>query len=157
MPPSEEMKSMMVKAVFRGNKIHDDQSRRRAQRYRLLIRYRQESISSQWYMGQDYIYTTMPDGNALLRQGRDEVPDCTLSCPYWIMADCHRCCHYEWLRLPSSACDEILLQQTLFLTNDGSSRLLRDEPFSVPLQSVHVLVQKNWLSHDNQSLLTLII
>ena len=43
------------------------------------------------------------------------------------------------------------------LTNDGSSRLLRDEPFSVPLQSVHVLVQKNWLSHDNQSLLTLII
>ena len=45
-PPSEEMKTMMVKAAFRGNKIHDGQSRRRAQRYRLLIRYRQESISS---------------------------------------------------------------------------------------------------------------
>ena len=48
---------MMVKAAFRGNKIHDGQSRRRAQRYRLLIRYRQESTASQWYMGQDYIYT----------------------------------------------------------------------------------------------------
>ena len=65
-------------------------------------------------MGQDFGYTTMPEGNALLRQGRDEVPDCTLSCPYRIKADCHCCCHYERLRLPSSARDEILLQQTLF-------------------------------------------
>ena len=65
-------------------------------------------------MGQDYIYTTMLEGDALLRQGRDEVPDCTLSCHYRIMADCHCCCNYERLRLPSSARDEILLQQTLF-------------------------------------------
>ena len=113
-------------SAFRGNEIHDGQSRlsrklnpwwsKPSKSATISIAHSivARKYIEPWYMGQDFGYTTMPEGNALLRQGRDEVPDCTLSCPYRIMADCHCCCHYERLRLPSSARDEILLQQTLF-------------------------------------------
>ena len=55
----------------------------------------------------------MLDGNVLLRQERDEVPEGTLSCPYRTLADYHCYRHYEGLRLLPSACDEIIIQQTL--------------------------------------------
>ena len=57
----------------------------------------------------------MLDGNVLLRQERDEVPEGTLSCPYRTLADYHRYRHYEGLRLLPSACDEIIIQQTLII------------------------------------------
>ena len=65
----------------------------------------------------------MLDGNVLLRQKRDEVPDGTLSCPAQNLADFHHYRHYEGLRLlPSeglrllpSVCDSKLIQQTLIM------------------------------------------
>ena len=93
---------MMVKAVGERNDI--DCSFDTGKKYSEPVKYGPRL----------HIYTAIPDGNALLRQGRDEVPNCTLSCPCRIMADCHCCCNYERLRLPSSARDEILLRQTLF-------------------------------------------
>ena len=57
----------------------------------------------------------MLDGNVLLRQERDEVPEGTLSCPYRTLADYHCYRHYEGLRLLPSACDEIIIQQTLII------------------------------------------
>ncbi len=59
----------------------------------------------------------MLDGNVLLRQERDEVPEGTLSCPYRTLADYHCYRHYEGLRLLPSACDEIIIQQTLITLN----------------------------------------
>ena len=56
----------------------------------------------------------MLDGNVLLRQKRDEVPKGTLSCPYRNMANSHRHCHNEGVRLLPSTCDCELIQQTLF-------------------------------------------
>ena len=57
----------------------------------------------------------MLDGNVLLRQKRDEVPEGTLSCPDRNLADYHRHRHYEGLRLHPSVCGEIIIQQTLII------------------------------------------
>ena len=56
----------------------------------------------------------MLDGNVLLRQKRDEVPEGTLSCPDRNLAVFHHDRHYEGLRLLLSVCDSKLIQQTLF-------------------------------------------
>ena len=56
----------------------------------------------------------MLDGNVLLRQKRDEVPEGTLSCPDRNLAVFHHYRHYEGLRLLPSVCDSKLIQQTLF-------------------------------------------
>ena len=63
----------------------------------------------------------MLDGNVLLRQERDEVPEGTLSCPYRTLADYHRYRHYEGLRLLPSTCDEIIIQQTLITNNNDET------------------------------------
>ena len=55
----------------------------------------------------------MLDGNVLLRQKRDEVPEGTLSCPDRNMEVFHHYRHYEGLRLLPSACEQIIIQQTL--------------------------------------------
>ena len=55
----------------------------------------------------------MLDGNALLRQKRDEVPEGTLSCPARNLAVFHHYRHYEGLRLLPSVYDSKLIQQTL--------------------------------------------
>ena len=55
----------------------------------------------------------MLDGNVLLRQKRDEVPEGTLSCPDQNLADFHHYRHYEGLRLLPTVCDSKLIQQTL--------------------------------------------
>ena len=55
----------------------------------------------------------MLDGNVLLRQKRDEVPEGTLSCPDRNLAVFHHYRHYEGLRLLPSACEQIIIQQTL--------------------------------------------
>ena len=55
----------------------------------------------------------MLDGNVLLRQKRDEVPEGTLSCPDQNLAVFHHYRHYEGLRLLPSVCDSKLIQQTL--------------------------------------------
>ena len=54
----------------------------------------------------------MLDGNVLLRQKRDEVPEGTLSCPDRNLAVFHHYRHYEGLRLLPSVCDSKLIQQT---------------------------------------------
>ena len=56
----------------------------------------------------------MLDGNVLLRQKRDEVPEGTLSCPGRNLAVFHHYRHYEGLRLLPSVYDSKLIQQTLF-------------------------------------------
>ena len=56
----------------------------------------------------------MLDGNVLLRQKRDEVPEGTLSCPDRNLAVFHHYRHYEGLRLLPSVYDSKLIQQTLF-------------------------------------------
>ena len=63
----------------------------------------------------------MLDGNVLLSQERDEVPEGTLSCPYRTLADYHCYRHYEGLRLLPSACDEIIIQQTQIKVTKTSS------------------------------------
>ena len=55
----------------------------------------------------------MLDGNVLLRQKRDEVPEGTLSCPGRNLAVFHHYRHYEGLRLLPTVCDSKLIQQTL--------------------------------------------
>ena len=55
----------------------------------------------------------MLDGNVLLRQKRDEVPEGTLSCPDRNMEVFHHYRHYEGLRLLPSVCEQIIIQQTL--------------------------------------------
>ena len=55
----------------------------------------------------------MLDGNVLLRQKRDEVPEGTLSCPDRNLAVFHHYRHYEGLRLLPSVCEQIIIQQTL--------------------------------------------
>ena len=55
----------------------------------------------------------MLDGNVLLRQKRDEVPEGTLSCPDRNLAVFHHCRRYEGLRLLPSVCEQIIIQQTL--------------------------------------------
>ena len=55
----------------------------------------------------------MLDGNVLLHQKRDEVPEGTLSCPDRNLAVFHHYRHYEGLRLLPSVCDSKLNQQTL--------------------------------------------
>lgn len=60
----------------------------------------------------------MLDGNVLLRQKRDEVPEGTLSCPDRNLAVFHHYRHYEGLRLLPSVCDSKLIQQTLYKDND---------------------------------------
>ena len=57
----------------------------------------------------------MLDGNVLLRQKRDEVPEGTLSCPDRNLAVFHHYRHYEGLRLLPSVCDSKLIQQTLII------------------------------------------
>ena len=57
----------------------------------------------------------MLDGNVLLRQERDEVPEGTLSCSDRNMADFHRHRHDEGLCLLPSGCGEMLIQQTLII------------------------------------------
>ena len=59
----------------------------------------------------------MLDGNVLLRQKRDEVPEGTLSCPDRNLAVFHHYRHYEGLRLLPSVCDSKLIQQTLIIIN----------------------------------------
>ena len=60
----------------------------------------------------------MLDGNVLLRQKRDEVPEGTLSCPDRNLADFHYYRHYEGLRPILSVCDFKLIQQTLNKCSD---------------------------------------
>ena len=60
----------------------------------------------------------MLDGNVLLRQKRDEVPEGTLSCPDRNLAVFHHCRRYEGLRLLPSVCEQIIIQQTLFSCGD---------------------------------------
>ena len=55
----------------------------------------------------------MLDGNVLLRQECDEVPDGTLSCPGRNMEVFNQLRHYEGLRLLPSVCGRKLIQQTL--------------------------------------------
>ena len=55
----------------------------------------------------------MLDGNVLLRQKRDEVPEGTLSFPDRNLAVFHHYRHYEGLRLLPSVYDSKLIQQTL--------------------------------------------
>ena len=55
----------------------------------------------------------MLDGNVLLRQKRDEVPEGTLSCPDRNLAVFQHYRHYEGLRLLPSVYDSKLIQQTL--------------------------------------------
>ena len=54
----------------------------------------------------------MMDGNVLLRQERDEVPEGTLSCPDRNMEVFNQLSHYEGLRLLPSVCGWKLIQQT---------------------------------------------
>ena len=56
----------------------------------------------------------MLDGNVLLRQECDEVPEGTLSCPDRNLAVFHHYRLYEGLRLLPSVCEQIIIQQTLF-------------------------------------------
>ena len=51
----------------------------------------------------------------LIRQKRDEVPEGTLSCPDRNLAVFHHCRRYEGLRLLPSVCEQIIIQQTLFI------------------------------------------
>ena len=74
--------------ILEDFEIQDGQSHRGAQRNRMLIRYWQENISSQQYKSQASRYSTMLDGNVLLR-------------------------HYEESHLLPSVCDRKLIQQTL--------------------------------------------
>ena len=55
----------------------------------------------------------MLDGNVLLRQECDEVPEGTLSCPGRNMEVFNQLRHYEGLRLLPSVCGRKLIQQTL--------------------------------------------
>ena len=57
----------------------------------------------------------MLDGNVLLRQKRDEVPEGPLSCPDRNLAVFHHYRHYEGLRLLPSVYDSKLIQQTLII------------------------------------------
>ena len=66
----------------------------------------------------------MLDGNALLRQKRDEVPEGTLSCPDRNLAVFHHYRHYEGLRLLPSVCDSKLIQQTLIRASIYGVRVL---------------------------------
>ena len=59
----------------------------------------------------------MLDGNVLLRQKCDEVPEGTLSCPDRNMEVFNQLRHYEGLRLLPSVCEQIIIQQTL-ISND---------------------------------------
>ena len=56
----------------------------------------------------------MLDGNVLLRQKRDEVPEGTLSCPDRNLAVFHHYRRYVGLRLLPSVCEQKIIQQTLF-------------------------------------------
>ena len=76
--------------ILEDFEIRDGQSHRGAQRNRMLIRYWQEDLSSQWHKSQASRYSTMLDGNVLLR-------------------------HYEESHLLPSVCDQKLIQQTLFI------------------------------------------
>ena len=66
----------------------------------------------------------MLDGNVLLRQKRDEVPEGTLSCPDRNLAVFHHYRHYEGLRLLPSVYDSKLIQQTLINYVYGFQMLL---------------------------------
>ena len=66
-------------------------------------------------MSQASRYSTMLDGNVLLRQKRDEVPEGTLSCPDRNMEVFNQLRHYEGLRLLPSVCGWKLIQQTLIM------------------------------------------
>ena len=57
----------------------------------------------------------MLDGNVLLRQKRDEVPEGTLSSPDRNLEVFHHYRHYEGLRLLPSVYDSKLIQQTLII------------------------------------------
>ena len=74
-------------------------------------------LSQEWHKSQASRDSTMLDGNVLLRQKRDEVPEGTLSCPDRNLAVFHHYRHYEGLRLLSSVCDSKLIQQTLIKLN----------------------------------------
>ena len=81
----------------------------------------------------------MLDGNVLLRQKRDEVPEGTLSCPDRNLAVFHHYRHYEGLRLLPSVCDSKLIQQTLFKGIEAESYALpgkTQEPVRLFLQCI---------------------
>ncbi|MDY4408467.1 MAG: hypothetical protein SPE53_04995, partial [Prevotella sp.] len=59
----------------------------------------------QQYKSQASRYSTMLDGNVLLRQKRDEVPKGTLSCPDRNMEVFNQLSHHEGLRLLPSVCE----------------------------------------------------
>ena len=65
----------------------------------------------------------MLDGNVLLRQKRDEVPEGTLSCPDRNLAVFHHCRRYEGLRLLPSVCEQIIIQQTLIIKSSSLIQL----------------------------------
>lgn len=66
----------------------------------------------------------MLDGNVLLRQKRDEVPEGTLSCPDRNLAVFHHYRHYEGLRLLPSVYDSKLIQQTLIMLGINAPKVL---------------------------------
>ena len=78
----------------------------------------------------------MLDGNVLLRQKRDEVPEGTLSCPDRNLAVFHHYRHYEGLRLLPSVCDSKLIQQTLFRKNPFDKDLPYDNLFCAQMESI---------------------
>ena len=87
----------------------------------------------------------MLDGNVLLRQKRDEVPEGTLSCPDRNLAVFHHYRHYEGLRLLPSVCDSKLIQQTLIIVfssflhpqNTDSPKLDTDVGISISRSELH--------------------
>ena len=73
----------------------------------------------------------MLDGNVLLRQKRDEVPEGTLSCPDRNLAVFHHYRHYEGLRLLPSVCDSKLIQQTLIMSINSLGRICLHFPMKL--------------------------
>ena len=77
----------------------------------------------------------MLDGNVLLRQKRDEVPEGTLSCPDRNLAVFHHYRHYEGLRLLPSVCDSKLIQQTLITRSNKNSFNFIDDGYCASYDS----------------------
>ena len=71
----------------------------------------------------------MLDGNVLLRQKRDEVPEGTLSCPGRNLAVFHHYRHYEGLRLLPSVCEQKIIQQTQIIPQQQPVRRLTEADY----------------------------
>ena len=91
----------------------------------------------------------MLDGNLLLRQKLDEVPEVTLSCPDRTLAVFHHDRHYEGLRLLPTVCDSKLIQQTLTIQDIKTSKeyenldLQDKEKLPFTLSDIEYIIIKN--------------